>query len=359
MRPTTRFGRRLAPSLASAALLAASIPPAGTQTASQTDYMPADARARVEALKADTEENPTDGSNLAERTSALRRWINAYTLSGGTVPGRATGTLRAAFRELLEAKREGRQPKVSLVQRPDGRAVHADARVDQVIYELPLKDEQPGALGKFESGSAGSFTADSWTTVELPYTVGDLPLKKGAKVVVGRSSQWDRGDLQNDAPGDGYVTIRASKPAVRFVKVETSRGPERYSAVGARPAFLLEQGNLAKDDTFTLVLGERTDGGRGWHIHTYENDLTAVPVYVDHSGDGMFPAHTWPAFQVVGAEASRVKGFVPSVAELGKAFAVTVRTEDMNFKPATGPVPGFRVTLNGQPLRNIPHGGPH
>ena len=311
MRATTRFGRRSASSLGLAVLLVSSIHPAEAQTARQDDYMPADARSRVEALKQDAEDSPTDGSNLAERTPVLWRWINDYALSGGRVPDRATGILQAAFRELLEAKREGRQPRVSLVQRPDGRAVYADARIDQVIEELRLKDEQPGALGKFELSSSGPFTADSWITVEQTYTVGDLPLKQGAKVAIGRSSQWDRGDLQNDGPGDGYVTIRASKPGARFVRVEIPRGPERYSAVGARPAFELEEGTLAKGDSFTLVLGDRSGGGRGWRIHTYENDLTVVPVYVDHSGDGMYPSHNWPAFRVVGAQASRVKGFVP------------------------------------------------
>ena len=320
--------------------------------------MSEDARSRVEALKADAEENPTDGSNLAERTPVLWRWINDYALSGGPVPGRATGILQSAFRELLEARREGRQPRVSLVQRPDGRAVYADARIDQVIEELRLKDDQPGALGMFEFSSTGPFTADSWITVEQVYTVGGLPLKQGARVVIGRSSQWDRGDLQNDAPGDGYVTIRASKPGVRFARVEIPRGPERYSAVGARPAFLLEQGSLAMGESFTLVLGDRTGGGRGWHIHTYENDLTVVPVYVDHSGDGMFPSHNWPAIQVVGAEASRVKGFVPSVVEPGEAFAMAVRSEDVNFNRATGSIPGYHVALNGQSFRNIPAGSP-
>ncbi|MYC67791.1 MAG: DUF3604 domain-containing protein [Acidobacteriia bacterium] len=329
-----------------------------TQSGSRDDYMSPQARTRVEALKAGAAQHPTDGSNLAERTPVLWRWINDYALAGGPVPERATGILQTAFRELLDAKRAGREPVVSLSQRPDGRAIYADARIDQVIEELRLKDERPGALGRFEVSSRGPFTADTWITVELTYTVGELALKQGGKVVVGRNSQWDRGDLQNDGPGDGYVTIKASKPEVRFVKVEIPRGPERYSAVGARPAFLLERGTLAQGDSFTLVYGDRTGGGRGWHIHTYENDLTVLPVYVDHSGDGRYPTHHWPAFEVAGAAAARVKGFAPSVVEPGEAFELAVRSEDVNFNRARSDIPAYRVSLNGEPFRDIPAGAP-
>ncbi len=341
-----------------AAMLAFGSSAGQAQTSGRDDYMSAEDRARVEALKADAGRNPTDGSNLAGRTPVLWRWINAYALSGGPLPERAVGILQSAFRELVEAKRQGRQPRVALDQHPDGRAIYADARFDQVIDELRLKDERPGALGRFELSSEGPFTADSWITVGLTYTVGDLPLKPGAKVVVGRSSQWDRGDLQNDRPGEGFVTIRASKPGIRFVKAEIPRGPERYSAVGARPAFLLERGTLEKGDTFTLVYGDATGGGRGWRIHTYENDCTILPVYVDHEGEGRYPTHAWPAFGVVGAEAASVRAFAPSVVEPGEAFDLAVRSEDANFNRATGRVPGYEVRLNGRPFRDIPAGGP-
>lgn len=77
------------------------------------------------------------------------------------MPSRATGIPQSAFRELLEARREARPPKVAFAQRPDGRAIHADARFDQVIEEFRLKDEHPEALGEFEFESSGAFIADS------------------------------------------------------------------------------------------------------------------------------------------------------------------------------------------------------
>ena len=358
MRPATRFIDSLAHTLGLAMTLALVVQSAWAQRSQADDYMSAEARANVEALKADAARTPTSGSNLAGRTPVLWRWINDYALAGGPLPDRATGILQSAFRELVEARRERRRPQVSLAQRPDGRAIFADARFDQVIEEMRLKDERPDALGQFALGSSGPFTADSWISVELTYTVRGLALKPGARVVVGRSSQWDRGDLQNDAPGDGYVTIRSSRPDVRFARVEIPRGPERYSAVGARPAFQLAQGSLSRGDSFTLVLGDRVDGGRGWHIHTYENDRTVVPVYVDHSGDGRYPAHDWPSFRVVGGEAAGVTAFAPSVVEPGEAFELAVRSEDGNFNRANGSIPGYSVTLNDRPFRAIPAGGP-
>ena len=339
MHETTSIDTLATLRLGAAALIALGAPVAAAQDPSPDDYMSADLRARVEALKADAERSPTDGLNLEERTPVLWRWINDYALTGGPVPTRATGILQTAFRELLDSRRDRREPRVSFAQRPDGRAINADARIDEVIEELRFKDEHPGGLGKFTLSSAGPFTADSWITVELMHTVGDLPLQQGAKVVVGRSSQWDRGDLQNNRPGDGYVTIRSSKPSVRFAKVEIPRGSERYSPVGARPAFVLKEGTLAKGDSFTLVYGDTTGGGRGWHIHTYENDLTVLPVYVDHSGDGRYPTQSWPAFQVVGAGVARMKGFAPSVVEPGEGFELAVRSEDVNFNRATGSIP--------------------
>ena len=358
MRPAARFRDSLVHTSGLAMTLALVVQFAWAQRSQVDDYMPAEARANVEALKADAARTPTNGSNLAGRTPVLWRWTNDYALAGGPLPDRATGILQSAFRELVEARREGRQPRVSLAQRPDGRAVFADAKFDQVIEEMRLKDERPDALGRFALGSSGPFTADSWITVELTYTVGGLALKPGARVVVGRNSQWDRGDLQNDAPGDGYVTISSSRPDVRFARVEIPRGPERYSAVGARPAFRLEHGELSEGDTFTLVLGDRAGGGRGWHIHTYENDRTVVPVYVDHSGDGRYPAHDWPSFRVVGGEAARAVAFAPSVVEPGEAFELAVRSEDGNFNRATGSIPAYSVTLNDRPFRAIPAGGP-
>ena len=354
-----RSGGRLTSLMALSIHLCLSLHPSSrAQTKVRDDYMSSEARTRVESLKADKALHPTDGANLAERTPVLWRWINDYALSGGPVPDRATGILQSAFRELLEAKRAGREPRVSLAQRPDGRAIYADARIDQVIEELRLKDEQPRALGAFEINAPAPFTADTWITVELTYTVGELELQQGAKVVAGRNSQWDRGDLQNNGPGDGYVTIRASRPDVRFAKVEIPRGPERYSAVGGRPAFQLERGTLSQGDSFTLVYGDRTGGGRGWHIHTYENDLTVLPVYIDHSGEGRYPTHNWPAFQVVGASAARVKGFAPSVVEPDEPFELTVRSEDVNFNRATADIPAYQVTLNGAPFRETPAGAP-
>ncbi|MYG04309.1 MAG: hypothetical protein F4173_19110 [Acidobacteriia bacterium] len=176
---------------------------AQTQSGNRDDYMSPQARTRVEALKTEAAQHSTDGSNLAERTPVLWRWINDYALAGGPVPERATGILQTAFRELLDAKRAGREPVVSPSQRPDGRAFYADARIDQVIEELLLKDERPEALGRFELSSHGPFTADTWITVELTYTVGELALEQGGKVVVGRNSQCERGDQQNAGPGDG------------------------------------------------------------------------------------------------------------------------------------------------------------
>ena len=65
--------------------------------------MSAELQARIKLPNADVEEDPTDGSNLAQRTPLLSSWINAYALIGGPVQESATGNPQSAFREFVDS----------------------------------------------------------------------------------------------------------------------------------------------------------------------------------------------------------------------------------------------------------------
>ncbi len=311
--------------------------------------MSADLRSTVEALKADFDREPTNGANLAERAPVFWDWINAYALTGGPIPVGATGAAANAFRELVEAKRDGREARVS-------------GTFDDLIAEFRFKDENPNGLGTLTLSPSGPFPAESWITIEQTYTVGDYPMKTGATVVAGRGRQWNRGDFQNDGPGDGYLTIKSSNPNVRFAKIKVPwagmHGGGRAGSISNRPSFRLERGTLTKGETFTLVYGDRTGGGRGWQLQSYQNTLTQLPVYIDLDADGKYPTPSWPAFTVVGTTVNAVKGFAPSVVEPGEKFELAVRSEDLYFNRATGDIPAYEVTLNDKPFRTLSASGP-
>ena len=85
---------------------------------------------------------------------------------------RAGGTLQD-FEKLLEAEKAAHRsalfPNDSLAR-----------QLDDLIYELTFKDEQPDGLGTLSLDAAGPFPVDSLQTIEQTYTVGSAPLRKGA-----------------------------------------------------------------------------------------------------------------------------------------------------------------------------------
>src|SRR5688572_1939743 len=60
--------------------------PAQTAATQPDDYLTADLRREVEALKRDVAREPTTHATIGARTDVLWRWVNAYALTGGPVP---------------------------------------------------------------------------------------------------------------------------------------------------------------------------------------------------------------------------------------------------------------------------------
>ena len=58
--------------------------------ATPSDYLSDELRTRVETLKIEASNRPTDRMNVETRLGTLWDWINAYALSGGYVPVNAT-----------------------------------------------------------------------------------------------------------------------------------------------------------------------------------------------------------------------------------------------------------------------------
>jgi len=309
------------------------------------DYMDADLRARVEALKADAAVEPTTAENVAERLPVVWDWGNAYALTGGPLPvllPRSVGRLGTSLTA-------GEVPPARYVR-----------EIDQYIRELRLKDEQPDALGALEFTSTDALPMGSWQTIEQTYTVGAMPMLPGGVVMVAKQLVADQGLAQNEDPAaDSYVSIRSSNAAATFeaIGVPLTGHHGGWRTATPMPSFRLGGATLEPRDTFTITLGDRSGGSRGHRIQTWSTDRLMFPLYLDLDGSGLFLTPEWPGLEVAGGEPHSVTAVAPSVVAAGEGFELSVRTEDRYSNRATGAIPGYEVLLNGEPFETIEAGG--
>ena len=78
--------RRFATRSALLAPLALALVAQGCTTGASGDYLTADLRQRVEALKLEAPEGTEDIAVLSDRLDTLWQWANAYSLTGGPIP---------------------------------------------------------------------------------------------------------------------------------------------------------------------------------------------------------------------------------------------------------------------------------
>ncbi len=320
------------------------------QRAGGEDYLSADLREAVDELKKDARATPTSEANIKPRLDTLWKWVNAYSLTGGPVPVNATLSISATYRDIDDWKRGGNPPPASSMR-----------SIDNFIYEFSVKDEQPQALGKVTLKVADTVRVGSYQTIEQTYTVGERPLRPGARIMVARQLQADGGALQFDDPaGENYLSATTSNPRVKLGKTTVPLAGMHGGFRGAvpMPTFLVEQGTLNTDDTVTIVYGDRSGGGEGWRQQTFTTDQALLPIYIDDDGSGHFLTPHWPAYSVVGGEAEGVNMVSPSIVTPGESFDLAVRWEDFVYNRAVGRMPAAKVTLNGNEIRSLAAAGP-
>ena len=165
------------------------------------DYLSPNLRADVERLKADSATTPSNQENARDRARLLWRWLNAYAGAGKHIPPNATTYVNAVMNAPAEARLT------------PGRLTS----LDNYIREFSVYDDEPSAMGHLEMLTPGPFPIESWQTLDLRYTVGDMPMEPGAVVVLNRHFQSDAGRWQaSDPAGDNYVSIRASDSGTQF-----------------------------------------------------------------------------------------------------------------------------------------------
>ena len=315
---------------------------AGAQTA---DYLDADLRARVEKLKADVTERPTDAGTAAERADVLWDWANAWALSGRYLPVNLT----------------------TAVHRYAASTDAGMAAIDAYVAELATLDERPDAIGEL-TAETGPFEARSWATFTQTWRVGAQEVVAGGGIAVPQHFLANHGTFQADDPGgDHYISVSSSNADARFVVDEVPIAGMHGGFRGAQPVlfFRLAAGELRSGDTVKVTYGDRSGGGRGLLMPTFSSDRMPFPLYVAFF-DLQFPGagQTAPLLfslpiqhiRVTGAELAGVHAFAPSVVRPDEPFDIAIRAEDRFRNRAQPPFPGWRVYANGGGLADLPAG---
>jgi len=310
------------------------------------DYMDAELRARVEALKTAVAAQPTTSENLADRLWVFWDWANAYALTGGPLPPYAPTVVGSLGTSLTD----GNEPDASSL-----------SSLDDFVRELKLKDEQPDAIGALRFTSTDPLPIRSWQTIDQVYTVGSRAMEPGGVVLVAKQLLTDQTPFQHEDPtADGYVSIRCSNPDAAFERIRVPLSG-MHGAFRGNPAptvaFRLEGPALREGDTVTIRYGDTSGGSRGMQLQSWSTDRLLLPVYIDLDGSGLFLTPAWPGLEVVGGDPAAVTAVAPSVVATGDSFDLSVRTEDRFTNRATGNIPGYRVFRNGEPVGAIAAGG--
>ena len=308
--------------------------------AAQDDYLDSELRARVEALKSAVAAEPTGPGTREERVRVLWDWMNAYSLTGGTLP------VNAVF------------VAMSVLTYPDS-ADGTGATVDAFVREFTLLDEQPAAIGAL-TADLGPYVAGAFVTVRQTYTVATKPIEPGGGFLVTRHFMAGYGRWQTEDPAaDHYISISSSNPDVRFVADGHPLGGMHGGFRSRQPTLLfrVEAGTLSEGDTVTITYGDTSGGSRGLRMSTISSDRMPLPLYLDFDGSKLF--FTLPIQHIIvsGAETAGVHGFAPSVVATREPFDLSVRAEDRYYNRGTGAIPGWEILLNGDPFRSLDAGG--
>lgn len=313
-----------------------------TSTA-ESMQLPSELRERVDQLKQDVAEKPTTAETLKARTAVLWDWANAYARQGGTLPVELPLT-------------------VGLVNGfPAGRGGPAawSRTIDRYVRELQVRDEYPEAIGELDSDASKPFEAGSYQTIRQTYTVGRMPMVPGGGILVAKHFLADHPPFQTDDPAaDNYVSVQSSNPNARF-KVDATPLSGMHGGFFI-PAdalvFRLVGPTLQSGDTVTITYGDKAGGCKGFQVQTYSNERFPLPLYVDLEGKGNFFTLPIVPYQVAGKQVHSVHGFVPSIAKVDEEFELSVRSQDIYYNRASGPIPAYDVLVDGETIRKIPAG---
>jgi hypothetical protein len=322
----------------------------GREAKGATATLPSELQAKVDHLRAEARQTPTDNENVYARADVVWQWANSLALSGLAIPPDLPLTVTL----IRWAKSDGGEiEKMPGIAMP--LAMHI-RRLDRYVKELALIQEG-GKLGELRFAASDPLESRAWTTIEETYTVGDLPIAPGGGFMLGVAGTGQEGRAQHEDPkAPAYVTARASRAGVTF-----ERAIEKWNGVHGSvpdtaplPVFRVAGATLEPGDTVTFTYGDRSQGSKGLQVPTFSNDVWLLPIYVDPDGSGDFFGLRWPTIAIVGKpEIVAVRLLGPSVVKRGEPFSVTVRSEDDAMNRAGGPTPAYEILLDGTVVGRI------
>ncbi len=332
--------RKLRRITAVTACLICSLLPVTPSLAQQQDYLPPDLRSRVNQLKLDLQRIPTTRTNAPARARLTWDWLNAYAINGGYVPVDATRVIAAVLA----------QPRAEPAQL---------AALDEVMAEFDFLDSEPGAIGTL-SADTGPFTAASYVTIRQTYTVGDKAIQTGGSFLVARHFMADFGDWQTaDPAADHYISISSTNPRVTFVTRTVPRAGMHggFRTTRNTLAFQVASGTLQSGDQVTITYGDTSGGSPGILTPRFSSDRMPLPLYLAFADKGPYFSLPIQPIRIRGRAATAVTAFVPSVVAPGETFELSLRARDEFYNRATGAVPDWQVSLNGEAWQQVPADG--
>ena len=304
-----------------------------TQAAYAVDeqYLPRDLRSRIEQLKLDVNRVPTNSTNADARARLTWEWINAYAVNGGYIPVNSTQIIARVLSQ-------------------DDKRQNWFRALDATIAEFIFLDENPNALGPLEA-TPGPFTAGEMDTITQTYTVGAQDIQTGGGFLIARHFMANFGTWQaNDPAADNYISISSSNSRVRFV---TATAPMSGMHGGFRNTratllFSVASGTLSEGDVVTITYGDRSGGSRGLSMPSFASDAMPLPIYLAFSDDAPYYSLPIAPIQINGSSIDGVAGFAPSIVAPGEPFTLSLRARDRFFNRATGGIPDWQISRNGE-----------
>ncbi|XOV87805.1 MAG: DUF3604 domain-containing protein [Pseudomonadota bacterium] len=309
-------------------------PPPKVQAPAADDYMTAELRDRVERLKRDLADTPTNPENQRDRANILFDWVNAWAMTGKVVPVNVTAVVSS----------------VNAYNAPSGPAL------DAFITELAMNDENPRGLGEFTADPLGPFTVREYATFTQTYTVGEFPVTDGGGFLVSKHFQTNHPLFQaTDPTKANYVSISSSNPAVTFtvdaVMVPGMHGG--FRGAEGQLVFRVRGGTLNEGDTVTITYGDTSGGGRGLLMPDFSSDQMPFPVYVALDKEDLWLSLPIQPIQVIGSSAAGVAGFAPSIVATGETVEVSIRAEDHYGNRAMGGVPDWQIVEGNKVIASV------